>query len=46
MQARPIPTHGWGSGRHVYVDNIRDAFVAQDPGNASTYEANAEAYKA
>jgi manganese/iron transport system substrate-binding protein len=30
----------------VYVDNIRDAFVAHDPDNAATYEANAAAYKA
>lgn len=29
----------------VYVDNIRDAFVAQDPDNAATYEKNAAAYK-
>lgn len=29
----------------VYVDNIRDAFAAQDPANAATYAANAEAYK-
>ncbi|RAI04186.1 iron ABC transporter substrate-binding protein [Acuticoccus sediminis] len=29
----------------VYVDNIRDAFVAQDPDNAAAYEANAAAYK-
>ncbi|MEL6751913.1 MAG: zinc ABC transporter substrate-binding protein, partial [Pseudomonadota bacterium] len=30
----------------VYVDNIRDALTAQDPDNAATYAANAEAYKA
>ena len=30
----------------IYVDNIRDAFVAHDPDNAATYTANAEAYKA
>lgn len=29
----------------VYVDNIRDAFVAHDPDSADAYTANAEAYK-
>lgn len=29
----------------IYIDNILDAFVGQDPGNAETYTANAEAYK-
>ena len=30
----------------IYVDNIRDAFIAHDPDNAEVYAANAEAYKA
>ncbi len=40
--------HGWMSPDTalVYVDNIRDAFVENDPANAETYMANAEAYKA
>ena len=29
----------------VYVDNIRDALSEQDPDNAETYAANADAYK-
>ncbi|WP_269902613.1 metal ABC transporter substrate-binding protein [Paracoccus onubensis] len=29
----------------IYIDNILDAFVEHDPGNAETYTANAEAYK-
>ncbi|UXN74159.1 metal ABC transporter substrate-binding protein [Devosia sp. A8/3-2] len=28
----------------IYVDNIREAFVAADPANAATYNANAAAY--
>ncbi len=44
---KPNP-HAWMSlsGALVYVDNIRDAFIAHDPKNAGTYTANAEAYKA
>jgi manganese/iron transport system substrate-binding protein len=44
---KPNP-HAWMSPDTalVYVDNIRDAFVAHDPSNAETYTANAEAYKA
>lgn len=45
-RGKPNP-HAWMSldGALLYVDNIRAAFVAQDPANAMTYEANAEAYK-
>ena len=44
---KPNP-HAWMSlsGALVYVDNIRDAFIEQDPRNAETYRTNAEAYKA
>lgn len=44
---KPNP-HAWMSPENalIYVDNIRDAFVQYDPGNAETYKANAEAYKA
>ncbi len=44
---KPNP-HAWMSPTSalIYVDNIRDAFVKYDPGNAATYKANAEAYKA
>jgi len=44
---KPNP-HAWMSPANalIYVDNIRDAFVANDPDNAETYKANAEAYKA
>ena len=40
-------THAWMglTNALIYVDNIRDAFVANDPENAETYKANAEAYK-
>jgi len=43
---RPNP-HAWMSPTNalVYVDNIRDAFVENDPENAATYTANADAYK-
>lgn len=43
---KPNP-HAWMSPEAalIYVDNIRDAFVKHDPGNADTYRANAEAYK-
>ena len=44
---KPNP-HAWMSleSALIYVDNIRDAFIAHDPENAETYTANAEAYKA
>ena len=44
---RPNP-HAWMSleSALIYVDNIRDAFVAHDPDNADIYRANAEDYKA
>ncbi|NJO54073.1 MAG: metal ABC transporter substrate-binding protein [Bacteroidales bacterium] len=43
---RPNP-HAWMSpaAAQVYVDNIRDAFIAHDPDNAETYRQNADAYK-
>ncbi|WP_273860994.1 metal ABC transporter substrate-binding protein [Pseudomonas sp. LA5] len=43
---KPNP-HAWMSPRAalIYVDNIRDALVAHDPGQADTYRRNAEAYK-
>ena len=43
---KPNP-HAWMSPSValIYVDNIRDAFVENDPGNAEIYKANAEAYK-
>jgi manganese/iron transport system substrate-binding protein len=46
-EGKPNP-HAWMSldNALVYVDNIAAAFVAQDPVNAETYLANAEAYKA
>ena len=42
---RPNP-HAWMSPTDalVYVENIRKAFVAADPANAATYNANAAAY--
>lgn len=42
---KPNP-HAWMSPRNalVYVENIRKAFVALDPDNAETYNANAQAY--
>jgi manganese/iron transport system substrate-binding protein len=44
---KPNP-HAWMSLQSalIYVDNIRDAFVAHDPDNAEIYTANADAYKA
>ncbi len=44
---KPNP-HAWMSPNAalIYVDNIRDAFVKNDPANAATYNSNAEAYKA
>lgn len=43
---KPNP-HAWMSPTNalIYVDNIRDAFIKNDPANADTYRANAEAYK-
>lgn len=45
-EGKPNP-HAWMSldNALIYVDNIRDAFVENDPGNAEIYAANAEAYK-
>jgi len=44
---KPNP-HAWMSPASalIYVDNIRDALIEHDPGNADTYRANAERYKA
>ena len=44
---KPNP-HAWMSPTDalIYVENIRLAFVAADPANASTYNANAAAYAA
>ncbi len=43
---KPNP-HAWMSPDNalIYVDNIRDALVKYDQGNAETYKANADAYK-
>jgi manganese/iron transport system substrate-binding protein len=43
---KPNP-HAWMSPTDalIYVDNIRDAFLAHDPDNAEIYRANAAAYK-
>ncbi len=43
---KPNP-HAWMSltSALIYVDNIRDAFIAHDPKNAATYATNADAYK-
>lgn len=45
-EGRPNP-HAWMGldNSLIYIDNILAAFVAQDPANAATYIANAEAYK-
>lgn len=42
---KPNP-HAWMSPQNalIYVENIRQAFVALDPHNAATYNANAAAY--
>ncbi|RJS94104.1 metal ABC transporter substrate-binding protein [Salinisphaera sp. Q1T1-3] len=39
--------HAWMGlqGATIYVDNIRDALIRQDPDNAADYRTNAEAYK-
>ncbi len=44
---KPNP-HAWMSPENalIYVDNIRDAFVTNDPDNAEIYKSNADAYKA
>ncbi len=44
---KPNP-HAWMSTQNalIYVENIRKAFVAQDPANADTYNKNAAAYTA
>lgn len=44
---KPNP-HAWMGldNALIYVDNIRDAFVENDPDNADIYRANADAYKA
>ena len=44
---KPNP-HAWMalSSAELYIDNIRAALSAADPGNAQTYAANAAAYKA
>ena len=45
-EGKPNP-HAWMGldNALIYVDNIKAALVSQDPENAATYEANAEAYK-
>jgi len=44
-QGKPNP-HAWMSPADalIYVENIREAFVAADPVNEATYNANAKAY--
>lgn len=44
---KPNP-HAWMSpdSAMIYIDNIRDALAKHDPANATTYERNAETYKA
>ena len=45
-EGQPNP-HAWMAldNALIYIDNIVEAFVEQDPDNAETYMANAEAYK-
>ncbi len=45
-EGKPNP-HAWMGLENalIYIDNILEAFVAQDPENAATYAANAAAYK-
>lgn len=45
-EGKPNP-HAWMglSNALIYVDNMATAFAEQDPDNAATYQANAEAYK-
>jgi len=47
LAGKPDP-HAWMSPRQAlkYVANIRDAFIALDPANASTYQSCAERYSA
>lgn len=44
-QGKPNP-HAWMSPKDalIYVENIRKAFVAADPANQASYNANAQAY--
>lgn len=44
---KPNP-HAWMSPENalIYVDNIRDALIKYDPEHATTYQTNAERYKA
>lgn len=46
-EGKPNP-HAWMGldNALIYVDNIRDALIENDPKNAETYRSNAEAYKA
>jgi manganese/iron transport system substrate-binding protein len=46
-EGKPNP-HAWMSPSDavIYVENIRDAFIAADPDNAEAYSANAAAYVA
>jgi len=45
-EGKPNP-HAWMGldSALIYVDNIRDAFIAHDPDNTDVYTANADAYK-
>lgn len=45
-EGKPNP-HAWMGldNALIYIDNIEAAFVANDPENAATYQANAKAYK-
>ncbi|GHC29483.1 metal ABC transporter substrate-binding protein [Kushneria pakistanensis] len=45
-RGRPNP-HAWMTPRNglIYVENIRQALVALDPGQADTYNRNAKAYR-
>ena len=45
-EGQPNP-HAWMGldNALIYIDNIVEAFIEQDPDNAETYMANAEAYK-
>ncbi|MCS6762620.1 MAG: metal ABC transporter substrate-binding protein [Candidatus Devosia symbiotica] len=46
-EGKPNP-HAWMSPNNalIYVENIRKAFIAADPANEATYNANAAAYSA
>jgi len=46
QSGRDADPHAWQSvaNAKVYVTNIRDAFVAVDPANATIYQTNAQAY--